>query len=342
MKKSQLIQLIKECYEEILAEESTLTATARDREKQEKEQWLKAKKAATDAEINDLKTNNYSLEEMARIPTLYSLAPGQNPDDFTGAIKQIAQYLKDNPGKTKLEIAKGIGKNAQQAVNMVVKAMEEKGILDSQGLAAEPKYKKSDGLGTGLRGRKMTPEGARKRAIQSVYDKLKSGREDEITFEEDDLIGDEGMKKIRALVAAGGIKRGRKPKEDVPDGEEVVDNNVSTDDETEEDSEMYFQNDDDLDVPIDDEEIVDITNDEPESFENEPEFETNDELTNLINKKDELLGQLKRKEIDLSTYKELIGDIPQRIKALQSGEEEEINEEDFLKERMLKIANIKK
>lgn len=335
MKKSQLIKLIQECFNEVISEDSNLDS-ARNREKQEREQWLKAKKATTDAELNALRNNKTlsetDLEEMARIPTLYSVSPNINPDSYTGTIKQIIQYLQENPGKTKMEIATGIGKNAQQAVNMIVKAMEEKGILDSQGLRSEPKYKKSDGLGTGLRGRKLSAEGAKKRAIKSVYDKLMAGAEDEITFEEDELIGDEDMKKIRELVAQGGIKRGRKSKQS--DSEEPSEETFNDQEE-----EMYYQNDDDLN--IDEPEL-----EEPTSFENEPEFETDDELTNLINQKDQLVADYKNGKFgrvgtseSLKAYRELVGNIPQRIKALQ--QKERNNEEDSLMERMMKIAHLR-
>ena len=344
MKRSEISKLIKECYEEVISEDAAAVASAKAREKQEKMQWLTARKTSTDAELNDLRNSKTlsetDLEEMARIPTLYNLAPDINPEDYTGTNKAILQYLKDNPGKTKMEIAKGIGKNAQQAVNMIVKAMEEKGLIDSQGLAAEPKYKPSDGLGTGLRGRKLSPAGAKKRAIQSVYDKLMAGDEDAITFEEDDLIGADGMAKIKALVAQGGVKRGRKPVEK----------------SDEEEFEMTDQNDDDLAMYSGDEEdtedadfeIVDEPeiNDEPSIEDEEPvisnEEPEDDELMQLINKKDELLSQLRDKKIDLSKYKELIGDIPQRIKALQTPEEDdEENDSDFIRERMQRIANIK-
>lgn len=338
MKKKQIISLIKECFEEVLKEDAAQIQNAQQKEKQTKEDYLKAKKDVVDAEMQDLQQSSSStslyedeLDEMARIPTIFNLADGVDPEQYTGAIKQIAQYLKDNPGSTKIQIAHGLGKGAQQAVNMILNKMVEDDIVIPGGLAAEPKYKQSPGLGTGLRGRKITPEGSRKRAIKSVYDKLMNGREDEITFEEQDLIGDEDMEKIRSLVAQGGIKRGRKPKS--PDEKEMGDIN--------EPEEPIFDKSNDISSPLSpfDDEFSLGGNVKAISDED-------DELTKLEQIKDNLLNQLKHKKIDLATYKREIGDIPERIKQLRSQlgneEEEDLFESNLIRNRLMKLANIKK
>lgn len=331
MKRNDLLKLIKECYEEILNEDSSATTSAREREKQEKEQWLKAKKDATEAEIDDLRkatnlseTNLTDLEEMARIPTKYSIAPETDINKLTGTNKKVAEYLKDNPGSTKLEVAKGLGRKEQAGITPIINMLVDQGIVKDDGLTKQPVYKKPERLGTGLRGRKVTPEGARKRAIKSIYHKLMTGKEDEVNTEEREHVSDEEYAKLKELVSQGGIKRGRKPK--IDGGEEP---------------EMFYQGDEDE---------FSSGND---NF-NDDEFETNkfyapdeeiDELTDLINQKNKLLDALKHKRITLDQYKKQIGDIPQRIKRLQ-GDDSEVTGDDLYtesisKERLMQLANIK-
>lgn len=329
MKRKDLENLIKECYNEVLNEESTATIAARNKEKDEKEQWLRAKKAATDAEISDLRKSKTStsiyendLEEMARIPKLYSLNPEAKTDDLKGMFKKIADFLKDNPKSSRLQVTHALGKTDPASVTPAMRIMVNDGIIDDEGLKHEPVYKKDDDT-PGVRGRKITPGGAKKRAIRSVYDKLMDGREDEISFDEQEILGDETIENIKKLVAQGGIKRGRKPKEKEEEPEMFSQGG--------EDEEYYK---DDFDLPTDPDE---------KGFDMDSEFET-DELTQLINIKNNLLDALKNKRITLAQYKQKIGDIPQKIKKLQ-GSEEPVTDDDLFehsqKIRMQELANIK-
>jgi len=52
------------------------------------------------------------------------------------------------------------------------------------------------------------------------------------------------------------------------------------------------------------------------------------DLTSLISKKDELLKKLKSGEISIMQYKSEIGDIPQRIKALQAAMDKDLSIDD--------------
>lgn len=331
MKLFNLVKLIKECYEEVLKEDSTSTTAAKDKEKQEKEQYLKAKKDATEAEINDLRKSSTNLtetdlEEMARIPTKYSIAPDADINKLTGTNKKVAEYLKDNPGSTKLDVAKGLGRKEQAGITPIINMLVDQGFVKDEGLTKNPVYKKPERLGTGLRGRKPTPEGSRKKAIRSIYHKLMTGREEEINVDEREHLSDEEFEKLKQIVAQGGIKRGRKPK---VGGEE--------------EPEMYYQGDEDEFTDDNSNPNDGLEGDEINKFYT-PDEEI-DELTDLINQKNKLLDALKNKRIDLKKYKELIGDIPQRIKKLQ-GDDSEVTSDDMFtesitKERMMELANIK-
>lgn len=339
MKEPKLVNLIRECLKEVLAEDMNQVQSAKNREKQTKQDYLKAKKSVIDTEMSDLQQQSSStndLDEMARIPTVYSLADDIDPNQYTGTIKQIATYLKDHPGSTKIEIANGTGKSAQQAVNMIVLKMEQEGIVTSGGLKSEPKYKASPGLGSGMRGRKETPEGAKKRAAKSVYNKLMSGKEDEITQEEDDLLGPKEMDFIKAYVAKGGTKRGR------PAGTgKTIDTPVPdiSADQTSIDSSTdgYFNGGaDSEDEPFDyDKDLGAVHAIDDETG----------ELERLIKIKDNLLSQLKNKKIDIKTFKREMGDIPDKIKALKAGTVPANDDDDDIFEsigRFQQLANIKK
>lgn len=201
MNKKNIVSLIQECIKEVI-EEDFSTDSAKKREREEYTDYLNAKRQSIDAEISSTK-NGDELDEMARIPTLFK-ALDADPAEIEALpkhLKAIYSYLKTNPDQTKLQIAAGMGKSAQQAVNMLLNDLVNRGLIEPTGLKSEPKYKNQP-QGDGTRGRKLTHAGKLKRAAQSVYDKVKSGREDEISFEEAEILGDANIQKIKDTLSS--------------------------------------------------------------------------------------------------------------------------------------------
>jgi len=151
MKISQLKQLVKECYNEVLKEYTTQTPTfdqqsgdftntmkisKNDPQKQQKI------KAAQNAKQSYELYEDEKVNEMARVPILYSL--GSNAEKAEGKLAnhpkvlKIIDFIKQNGPSSINTIAK---ENSwrQQQINPMIGPLVDAGILNSEGVAWDAK-----------------------------------------------------------------------------------------------------------------------------------------------------------------------------------------------------------
>jgi hypothetical protein len=131
----KLEKIIKEAILEIMAEGPAEEKAAKDA----KLKALQLQKKAVDKEISDVSSGKDSVLEMARIPIQYQIADLSKLDDLGDKVKNsksvqgIISYLQDKGQAQIAQIAKDQFDRPQQAINPVVVALTQAGVLNAIG-----------------------------------------------------------------------------------------------------------------------------------------------------------------------------------------------------------------
>ena len=131
----KLEKIIKEAILEVLAEGPAEEKAAKDA----KLKALQLQKKAIDKEISDVSSGKDSVLEMARIPVQYKIADLSKLDDLSDKVKNskgvqgIISYLQDKGQAPVATIAKDQFDRPQQAINPVILALTQAGVLDTVG-----------------------------------------------------------------------------------------------------------------------------------------------------------------------------------------------------------------
>jgi hypothetical protein len=131
----KLEKIIKEAILEVLAEGPAEEKAAKDA----KIKALQAQKKAIDSELADVTSGKEDVLEMARIPVQYKIADLSKLDDLSDKVKNskgvqgIISYLQDKGQAPVAQIAKDQFDRPQQAINPVVLALTQAGVLDTVG-----------------------------------------------------------------------------------------------------------------------------------------------------------------------------------------------------------------
>jgi len=131
----KLEKIIKEAILEVLAEGPAEEKAAKDA----KIKALQAQKKAIDSELADVTSGKEDVVEMARIPVQYKIADLSKLDDLSDKVKNskgvqgIISYLQDKGQAPVAQIAKDQFDRPQQAINPVVLALTQAGVLDTVG-----------------------------------------------------------------------------------------------------------------------------------------------------------------------------------------------------------------
>lgn len=131
----KLEKIIKEAILEVLAEGPAEDKAAKDA----KVKALQAQKKAVDSKLSDVVSGKDSVLEMARIPIQYKIADISKLDTLSDKVKNskgvqgIISYLEDKGEAPVAQIAKDQFNRPQQAINPVILALTQAGVLDAVG-----------------------------------------------------------------------------------------------------------------------------------------------------------------------------------------------------------------
>lgn len=131
----KLEKIIKEAILEVLAEGPAEEKAAKDA----KIKALQAQKKAVDSELSDVTSGKESVLEMARIPVQYKIADLAKLDTLSDKVKNskgvqgIISYLQDKEQAPVAQIAKEKFDRPQQAINPIILALTQAGVLDTVG-----------------------------------------------------------------------------------------------------------------------------------------------------------------------------------------------------------------
>jgi hypothetical protein len=140
----KLEKIIKEAIAEVINEDAAKIKNLRLTATKFRQQAIDAEQAASAEEEKDLQQNKtavaeINVNEMARIPVQYKIADLSKLDDLSDKVKNskgvqgIISYLQDKGQAPVAAIAKDQFNRPQQAINPVVLALTQAGVLDTVG-----------------------------------------------------------------------------------------------------------------------------------------------------------------------------------------------------------------